>query len=234
MKGRQLNMTKRIISLVTALLMALLIPANLNAAALRDADLDAALNVDGGTLTFVSNGAYPWQAEQTDEEGHASFGVSGNAGVASSVSVMTAEVNVGEDGGSISFDFIAGGESSNYGTVFDHCIFKIDGVSKFDKGNEFSSGWQSFSANLEPGAHTLLWSYEKDGSVNSDSDCFKVDNVAVGGASEPDPTPTPEPPPEPPTDEELDNALNAAGGSIHFTNDELYPWQVFEDAGILP
>lgn len=221
-------MARKIISVLIAILLAaMMIPAGVFAGT-RDADLDSALNVGGGELTFVSEGVYPWHAETSDDADHASFGISGNTGTASSTSVMTATVTVGEDGGSLSFDYKACGESSNYGTVFDHCIFKIDGAAQFDKGSEYDAGWQSFSANLEPGTHTLEWSYTKDGSVNGQGDCFAVDNVEIGGAIPPEPDPTPTPPPEPPADEDLDFALNADGGSIHFANDTAYPWTVVE------
>ena len=223
-------MTKRIISLVTAVLMALLLPANLTAGTVKDADLDGALNAPGGTLTFVTEGAYPWQAVADYDDEHPDVGVSGNTGMGSSSSYLSTAVTIGEDGGSLAFDYMACGESSNYGYVFDHCIFKIDGEVQFDKGNEYDAGWQSFAVNLDPGEHTLQWSYTKDGSVNGPGDCFVVDNVAIGNAIPDEPEPTPEPGPEPPTDEELDNALNAEGGTIHFVNDAVYPWQVVEDA----
>ncbi|MBO4879391.1 MAG: choice-of-anchor J domain-containing protein [Clostridia bacterium] len=222
-------MSKKIIIVFTAVLLALLIPAALSAGT-KDAALDAALNVEGGELTFVSEGAYPWQTAESDDADHAVFGICGNTGTASSTSVMTLSVTVGEEGSGLSFDYQAFGESSNYGYVFDHCIFKIDGAVQFDKGNEYDAGWQTFETNLEPGAHTLEWSYTKDSSVNAQGDYFAVDNVSIGDVipDEPDPTEPPVPTPEPPTDEELDNALNAEGGTIHFTNDETYPWMVIE------
>lgn len=224
-------MVKRLISLLTAVLMTFFIPF-ISYADLKDASLDGALNAEGGTIVFVSEGAYPWAAAVSDDPAHASFGKCGNSGIHSSTSVMSASVTVGEDGAGLSFDYQAFGESSNYGYVFDHCIFKIDGVEQFNKGSEYDAGWQTFTVNLEPGTHTLEWSYTKDGSVSGQGDYFAVDNVSVGGIipDDPDPTPDPtEPAPEPPTDEELDGALNAQGGSIHFTNDAVYPWSVVED-----
>lgn len=221
-------MIKRIIGILTAALMiAALIPMGIFAEA-RDIDLDDALNADGGSLSFVSEGAYPWTVTASDEQDHAYYGASGNGGTASSSSVLSTSVTVGEDGASLSFDYLAWGESSNYGYVFDHCIFKIDGETQFDKGNEYDAGWQTFTVNLTPGEHVLEWSYTKDGSVNAQGDCFAVDNVSIGETIPEEPDPTPTPPPEAPTDEELDAALNAEGGSIHFVNDAAYPWTVEE------
>ncbi len=224
-------MAKRIIGIIVVMLLAIALPTGLLAGN-RDADLDDALNVEGGTLTFVTEGAYPWTTVAEYDAEHPFIGVSGNTGTASSTSVMTLSVTVGEEGAGLTFDYMACGESSNYGYVFDHCIFKIDGAEQFNKGNEYDAGWQTFSVNLEPGEHVLEWSYTKDSSVNPTGDCFMVDNVAVGETIpvEPDPTPVPpEPTPEPPTEEELDAALNIEGGAIHFVNDEDYPWIVLED-----
>lgn len=221
-------MARRFISLLTAFLMVFMIPAG-SMAGTRDADLDGALNVQGGSITFSTQGAYPWEAAVSDDPEHPDFGKCGNTGIGSSTSAMTASVTVGEGGTMLRFDYQAFGESSNYGYVFDHCIFKVDGTEQFNKGSEYDAGWQTFTLELEPGAHVLEWSYTKDGSVNGQGDYFAVDNVEIDAEIIVEPTPTPEPTPEPPTAEELDAALNAAGGSIHFTNDEFYPWSVIDD-----
>ncbi len=120
-------MVKRLISLLTAVLMTFFIPF-ISYADLKDASLDGALNAEGGTIVFVSEGAYPWAAAVSDDPAHASFGKCGNSGIHSSTSVMSASVTVGEDGAGLSFDYQSFGEISNYGYVVFHCIFKIDGV----------------------------------------------------------------------------------------------------------
>ena len=224
-------MARRMISFLTALIMLAVLPGGATALT-KDAALDDALNVSGGSIAFVSEGAYPWEVAQGDEADHAEFAKCGNTGISSSTSVLTASVTAPEGGAGLTFDFQACGESSNYGYVFDHCYFKIDGVQQFDKGAEYDAGWQTYEVNLEPGTHTLEWSYQKDSSVNGAGDYFAVDNVALGEVipeTTPEPTTPPEPTPEPPTAEELDNALNAAGSGIHFENDAAYPWRVFED-----
>ena len=190
-------------------------------------DLDAALNVPGGAIHFENVASYDWIVVEEDGRVYAQ---SGNHNIASSVSSIEARVTLGEEGGVISFEFMACGESSAYGTVFDSCYFYVDGTNVFNKGNETDLGWQSYSYELGPGEHVLRWYYSKDSSVNSEPDCFRVDNVAIGGIVPPEPTaePTAAPTAVPVDPDELDAALNVEGGTIHFVNDAVYPWTVVE------
>ncbi len=132
--------------------------------------LDQALNVSGGTITFLSEGDYPWITLQGSGRVYAQ---SGNAGVSSSTSEMTATVSVAKTS-ILSFDFKAWGEGSNY----DVCRFLIDGVEQFKYGAR-DNDWETYSVDLSSGNHTLTWSYSKDGSVNPTGDYFAVDNVAI-------------------------------------------------------
>jgi surface protein len=132
--------------------------------------LDQALNVGGGNITFLSEGDYPWITLQGSGRVYAQ---SGNAGVSSSTSEMTATVSVAKTS-ILSFDFKAWGEGSNY----DVCRFLIDGVEQFKYGAR-DNDWETYSVDLSSGNHTLTWSYSKDGSVNPTGDYFAVDNVAI-------------------------------------------------------
>ena len=133
------------------------------------ADINEALNVEGGNIEFVSEGAYPWVVS-----GDAAM--SGNAGVASSESVVTATVEANE-GDIVQFDFKAWGEGSS--TFWDHCDFLIDGNQQFTYG-AYDNDWETVAYELTAGEHTLTWSYTKDSSVNPTGDYFMVDNVYVG------------------------------------------------------
>ena len=164
--------------------------------------LDPVLNVTGGTIHFTSGGAYPWTVI---EDGDRDYAKSGNAGVASSSSVMTATVSV-DKASTLSFDFKAWGE----GTSYDVCIFSIDGVQQFKYGAR-QNDWETYTVDIPTGTHTLTWTYQKDGSVNPTGDYFAIDNVALRRA--------------------LDPALNVTGGTIHFTSEGTYPWIVMEDGG---
>ena len=132
--------------------------------------LNQALNVSGGTITFLSEGNYPWITMQGSGRVYAQ---SGNAGVSSSTSEMTATVSVAQTS-TLSFDFKAWGEGSSY----DVCRFLIDGVEQFKYGAR-DNDWETYSVDLAAGNHTLTWSYSKDGSVNPTGDYFAVDNVAI-------------------------------------------------------
>ena len=140
------------------------------AVTVRDAaDLNEALNVEGGEIEFVSEGAYPWVVS-----GDAAM--SGNAGVSSSESVLTATVEAAE-GDIVQFEFQAWGEGSS--TFWDHCDFAIDGSQQFTYG-AYDNDWETAAYALTAGEHTLTWSYTKDSSVNPSGDYFMVDNVYVG------------------------------------------------------
>ena len=136
------------------------------------ATLDDVLNVDGGNIHFTSVGDYPWY---TMYDGGRMLAKSGNSGIHSSSSVMTATVNLNRPG-VLSFDFKAWGEGSD--PVWDICCFAIDGVNQFIYG-AYDNDWKTYSVSLSEGTHTLSWSYIKDSSVNATGDYFAVDNVAI-------------------------------------------------------
>ena len=136
------------------------------------ATLDDVLNVDGGNIHFTSVGDYPWY---TMYDGGRMLAKSGNSGIHSSSSVMTATVNLNRPG-VLSFDFKAWGEGSD--PVWDICCFAIDGVNQFIYG-AYDNDWETYSVSLSEGTHTLSWSYIKDSSVNATGDYFAVDNVAI-------------------------------------------------------
>ena len=135
-------------------------------------DLDAALNVPGGTLHFETGENYPWIVV---EDGSRVFAQSGNAGAASSTSELTLALDLAEPQ-MIVFEFRAWGEGSN--TFWDHCDFTVDGERVLYYG-AYDNEWESYSLILPAGAHTLVWSYTKDSSVNPTGDCFALDNVEL-------------------------------------------------------
>ena len=140
----------------------------------RFVSLDEALNVAGGNIHFVSTGYYPWTFVQ---EGSRVYAQSGNKGVKSSVSVMTATVTV-DEATTLSFDFKAWGESNSTG-IFDYCAFFVDNDELIYYGAR-DNDWERFTVELSAGTHTLKWMYSKDSFVNPDGDYFAIDNVALG------------------------------------------------------
>ena len=138
--------------------------------------LDEALNEEGGTIHFESMGDYPWTVVE-DSGGTRHYAQSGNAGVHNSTSTLTATVTV-ERESSLSFAWMSWGEGSAGGTIYDACIFAVDGVNQFRNG-AIDNDWITYSMPLSPGTHTLEWSYTKDSSVNPTGDFFAIDNVVI-------------------------------------------------------
>ena len=153
------------------------------------------LNVDDVTLTvpdnnvvidfetgdfsqydFNNTSSYAWTV--VEEDGN-HYMKSGNAGVASSTSTISA-THVFESDGYIAFDYNCMGEGSS--TFWDHCDFAIDGTQIFTHGADHQ-GWDSFLQELAAGSHTFTWSYTKDSSVNPTGDYFAVDNIVFGEGS---------------------------------------------------
>ncbi|MBQ1746631.1 MAG: leucine-rich repeat protein, partial [Muribaculaceae bacterium] len=133
--------------------------------------LSSALNIEGGTIYFGSSGDYPWTVVS---EGGRTYAMSGNAGVASSSSVLTATMTLSSPM-TLFFDFKAWGE----GNAWDKCEFLVDGVTRFTYGAR-QNDWETYSVLLTAGTHTLTWQYTKDSSVNPTGDYFAVDNVCFG------------------------------------------------------
>jgi len=162
--------------------------------------LSSALNIEGGTIYFVSNGDYPWTV--VTEDGR-TFAQSGNAGVASSSSVLAATVTLSSPM-TLFFDFKAWGE----GAIFDKCEFLVDGVTQFAYGAR-QNDWETYSVLLTAGTHTLTWQYTKDSSVNPTGDYFAVDNVCLGA--------------------DLSEAVS--DGALTVTSLGAYPWTEVTEGG---
>ena len=136
--------------------------------------LDEALNEEGGTIHFESTGDYPWTVVEDSNGDH--YAQSGNAGVHNSTSTMTATVTVPDGGANLWFMYQAWGEGTS--TIYDKCIFAIDGTAEFTHG-ALQNDWQGCSVDLPAGIHVLKWSYTKDGSVNPTGDYFAISNVVL-------------------------------------------------------
>jgi hypothetical protein len=135
--------------------------------------LDHTLNVTGQSIHFTSSGDYTWSNEVAGERIYAK---SGNQLIKSSTSTLTTTVTVGNDGGSVSFEYKAWGEGSSW----DVCRFMIDENIEFSYG-AVQNDWTNYTAQLTPGTHTLTWIYKKDNSVDPTGDYFAIDNVAFTG-----------------------------------------------------
>jgi hypothetical protein len=102
---------------------------------------------------------------------------SGGAGVANVVSNMTVTVDIPSDGLMSFFGKISCENNWDYG------YFYIDGVQK---GSYTGAGnWAERQFDITQGTHTFQWRYTKDGSVNSNDDCFYVDYITFFKQPEP-------------------------------------------------
>ena len=164
--------------------------------------LNSALNIEGGTINFGSSGTYPWTVVT---EGGRTYAQSGNAGVASSSSVLTATVTLSSPT-TLFFDFKAWGEGSS--SAWDKCEFLVDGVTRFAYGAR-QNNWETYSVPLTAGTHTLTWQYTKDSSVNPTGDYFAVDNVCFGA--------------------DLSQAVS--DGALTVTSIGVYPWNEVTEGG---
>ena len=133
-------------------------------------DLDEALNVEGGTLTFTNDEVYPWEVRDN-------YAASGNAGVVSSSSTVTTTVELAE-GEALYFDWSTSSEAN-----YDKLIFSVDGTAVRNISGEVD--WtQFYYVAPAAGTYTFTWSYTKDGSVDRNNDEGYLDNVYVGEAPE--------------------------------------------------
>ena len=131
-------------------------------------------NVPAG---WTNDATYPWEVVSSSQgSGHAGTYCikSGNAGVGSSTSTLSATFTFTTAG---SISFLGGIYGEGTSTVWDKCIFTIDGVQQFQYGA--LAAWDTYSFDVSAGEHTFTWSYSKDGSVNPTGDAFFVDNVVV-------------------------------------------------------
>ena len=147
--------------MVAIAMMLVMLPAYADALSLNDA-----LNIEGGTFEFVSEGANPWVVEGD----HAKSGNSHMGGTTSTVS-MTAETGEGQV---ISFRCSTSSERNR-----DRLIFAVDNIPV----KEWSgvTDWSEYVYMPETaGVHTFSWYFSKDASVDSGDDCGRLDDVAIG------------------------------------------------------
>ena len=126
---------------------------------------------------WTNDATHPWVVTSTSQgSGHSGTYCikSGNTGIASSTSTISATFTF-TGGGTISF--LAGIYGEGTSTVWDKCIFKIDGVEQFSYGA--LATWATYTYDVEAGEHTFEWTYSKDGSVNPTGDAFFLDDIVV-------------------------------------------------------
>lgn len=122
-------------------------------------------------LTFTSDSSYPWTTDSGTHKGSGPSHKSGGYNVNNAKSTMCCTVSGATQ---VSFCWKVSSESS-----YDKLHFYVDGTEKATaiSGNV---DWTLVTVALNSSSsHTLKWSYEKDGSQHSGSDCGWVDCIDV-------------------------------------------------------
>lgn len=121
---------------------------------------------------WTSGGTAVWGVTTQDKHAGTYGAVSGD--IADSQQSW-AQVNVQfVQAGSVSFWHKISSESN-----WDYGRFYVDGVQQSQWSG--AGAWAQYSVNVGVGMHTLRWSYEKDGSISSNSDAWFVDDVSLTG-----------------------------------------------------
>lgn len=143
-----------------------------------------ALNVSGGNIVFNTSGSYPWTIDMDTYTGRVAA-KSGNQGIASSSSQITAESMTLEAGDSLTFEWCVSSERT-----YDKLKFYVNGNVVTEINGDAS--WSTYTYNVPSnGTYIFRWSYEKDGSVNSNADTGWLDNVELHLVNPPEPGYTP-------------------------------------------
>ena len=128
---------------------------------------------DFSQYNFDNTSTYPWVITSDNSYTGTYCMKSSNGGISSSTSQISAVVTYPSDG-TLSFAALCMGEGTS--TIWDKCIFELDGVEKFCYGANMP-GWNVYEYDIPEGDHTMVWKYSKDGSVNPTGDYMMVDDI---------------------------------------------------------
>jgi uncharacterized repeat protein (TIGR02543 family) len=137
----------------------------------ESADLDAALNVSGGTLHFTTSDNYSWTVPSGE-----SYAQSGNYNIASTNSYLYLNGLQMEAGETLSFKYYCNSESDTW----DYLRFYFNNSYDTTFGNKGgpSTSWGTYTWTAPAdGTYSFYWQYHKDGSVNGGTDCARIDDV---------------------------------------------------------
>ncbi len=164
-----------------------------------EGSLTSAANMTGGEIPFTSGGMYPWIAN--DDEGAA---MSGNAGVNSSVSTMTAQVQL-KKGMKVVFRYKVSAAEGDILNV------KLDGDTVLTSGR--TTGYESFEYTVpSTGEHTMSFEFVKDASGSAGDDCAYIKAFYAYHTFE--------------------SAVNGSDNFLPFDNDTEYAWGAMYDYAV--
>ena len=122
----------------------------------------------GGGLTYTSGGSAQWFGQKNQTWGGTAAAQSGTVEDGESSWMQTVVTGPG----TLSFRWRASSE-----TRYDKLTFSVDGVEGPQLSGYSGSVWSQVSTNLTAGAHTVRWTYSKDGSLSRGWDCGWVEAV---------------------------------------------------------
>ncbi len=137
-------------------------------------ELNNALNVSGGTLSFINDSSHPWVVDSTTDAGRTSA-VSNIAGINNGTTTLTLNAGTLAKNKVLYFDWNVNSENT------DILYFVVNGTSNLDyiiSGQ--TSTWTTFKYVIPAdSSYTFTWKYKKNNSVNSGKDCGWIDNVKI-------------------------------------------------------
>ena len=145
-------------------------------AAADPADLNAALNIEGGQIVFANDqDDTVWPMMPVEKDGRTAV-ASANAGEESAIAGLTAQIHAAE-GEMLAFDFATDTEDH-----FDLLVIRVDGerVKSFGGAHD----WTTWVLPLKAGDRQISFRYEKDNNTDSGEDTVWLDNVRLVSGDE--------------------------------------------------
>lgn len=149
--------------------------------------ISAALNTDGGTLSFENDLEHPWVVDSVSFEGRTAVR-SDIAGLDNTSSAVTYNAGERAEGSVLSFEWNASCEGNDY----DEARFLVNGETVYTIGGR-DLDWTKCEYTIpEDAEYVFTWEYVKDSSQAAGQDCAWIDNIYWSVENEPEPTPEPE------------------------------------------
>ena len=138
----------------------------------EEIDLNYAMNAENGSLQFQTEGEqYPFVGVSVDGRLAGRSDISGINDAESAVE-LTIDMQAGE---TLTFEYKVSSEQG-----FDYFEFYVNGSQTLRESGSINWTTYTFTAPTDA-SYTFRWSYIKDYSVDSGSDCVWIDNVAYSG-----------------------------------------------------
>ncbi len=172
-KHNALRFKKGLSILMALCLVITILPFGANKALASINELDLALNVPGGSLSFMNDPNKPWVVDDTSSPGRVSA-KSNIAGINDAQSILTLNAGYLNKNKVLHFEWDVSSESGKdilFFSVNDTPIKTLSGVT---------GDWAVVKFIVPSnGLYTFKWMYEKDSAVGSGSDSAWVDNVKI-------------------------------------------------------